>query len=148
MIVSPFINMVLCISQTIFSLRSSCLNIFLTSRIASWILPPRIFIATGLTYALYSALRFLNSNASCLPVFWSRVTRLFSCGYTISQIHKIFFSLSSNVKSGLLDVVVILRLNSKSYTSFAWLFSRTYPLHHFSLYHFKSFSTKLNPFAH
>ena len=120
MIVSPFINMVFCISQTIFSLRSSCLNIFLTSRIASWILPPRTFITTGLTYALHSALRFLNSNATVYPFFSSRlVTRLFSCGYAISQIHKIFFSLSSKVKSDLLDIAVFLRLNSKSYTSFA-----------------------------
>ena len=72
---------------------------------------------------------------------------MFSCGHTLSQIHEIFFSLSSNVKSGLLDVVVFLKLNSKSHTSFAWSFSRTYPLHHFRLYHFMSFSTKLNSFA-
>ena len=72
---------------------------------------------------------------------------VFSCGHAISQIHKIFFSLSSNVKSGLLDVVVFLKLNSKFQTSFACSFSRAYPLHHLCLYHFMSFSTKLNSFA-
>ena len=73
---------------------------------------------------------------------------VFSCGHAISQIHKILFSLSSNVKSGLLDVVAFLKLNSKSHTSFAWSFSRVYPQHHFCLYHFMSFSTKLNSFTH
>ena len=73
---------------------------------------------------------------------------LFLCGHAISKIHKIFFSLSFNVKLNLLDVVVFLKLNSKSHTSFVWSFSRTYPLHHFCLYHFMSFSTKLNSFAH
>ena len=97
------------------------------------------------------ALRSLNSNASCLYFvrFSSRlVTMLFSYGHAISQIHKIFFSLSSNVKPGLLHVAVFLKLNSKSHTSFAWSFFRVYPLHHFCLYYFMSFSTKLNSFAH
>ena len=43
---------------------------------------------------------------------------------------------------------VFLMLNSKSHTSFAWSFSRVYPLHDFCLYHFTSFSTKLNSFAY
>ena len=106
---------------------------------------------TGIIYILYSALRSLNLNANCqyLVRFSSRlVTVLFSCGHAISQIHKISFSLSSNVKSGLLDVVVFLKLYSKSHTSFAWSFSRIYSLHHFCLYHFRSFSINLNFFVH
>ena len=51
-------------------------------------------------------------------------------------------------KSSLLDVVDFLKLNSKSHTNFTWSFPRTYPLRHFCLYHFMSFSTKLNSFAH
>ena len=43
---------------------------------------------------------------------------------------------------------VFLMLNSKFHTSFAWSFSRVYPLHDNCLYHFTSFSTKLNSFAY
>ena len=113
--------------------------------------PPSAPITTGITHILFSALRSLNLNTTCLYFvrFLSRlVTMFFSCGHAISQIHKIFFPLSSNVRSGLLDVVVSLKLKSKSYTSFSWSFSRAYPLHHFCLYHFMSFSTKLDFFAH
>ena len=39
--------------------------------------------------------------------------------------------------------LVFLKLNSKSYTSFAWS-----KLHHFCLYYLMLFSTKLNSFAH
>ena len=141
--------MVLCISPTIFWLKSSCLNVFLTS--CFFDTSTECFYKTGITYILYCSLCSLNSNATCLyfVCFSSHlVTMLFSCGHAISQIHKIFFSLSSNVKSGLLDVVVFLKLNSKSHTSFAWSFSRVYPLHHFCLYHVMSFSTKLNSLAH
>ena len=60
--------------------------------------------------------------SSCL------VTALFSSGRVISQIHKIFFALSSNVKSGLIDVVAFLKWNSNSHTSFAWPFFMTYSL--------------------
>ena len=104
-------------------------------------------------YNIYLVLCSLFSQLKReLPIFvrfFSRlVTMLFSCGHAISQIRKIFFSLPSNVRSGLLDVVVFLPLNSKSHTSLAWSFSKVYALHHFCLYHFMSFSTKLNSFAH
>ena len=121
--------MVFSISLTIFSLKSSCLNIFLTSWVASLIPPPKAPITTSIRF------RSFRSNASCLYfVRFSSlfVTVLFSFRHAISQIHKIFFSLSTNIKSGLLDSVIFLKLYSNSSrTSFAWSFSRTYPLHHF-----------------
>ena len=89
---------------------------------------------------------FSQFKRSCLYFarFSSRlVTMLFSCGHAISQIHKIFFCLTSNVRSSLLDVVVFLKLNSKSHM----VILQGIPLHHFCLYHFMSFSTKLNSFA-
>lgn len=64
---------------------------------------------------------------------------LFSCGYTISQIPKISFSLSSNLKSGLLDVLVFLKLNANSHISFQDIHSTPIffvPLHVF-LYQMK-----------
>ena len=66
---------------------------------------------------------------------------LFSCGHAISQIHMVSFSWSSSIKSGLLDVVVFRKLNSKSQINFACAFSRTCPLNNFSLYHLTSLST-------
>ena len=146
-VVLSSMNMVLCISQTIFSLKSSWLNNFLTSWTVSLVPPPGAPITTGITYILFSAFRFLNSKDSCLYLhrFSSRLVTMLC---SISQIHIIFFSLTSNVKSGLLHIVVFLKLNSKFQTCFSCSFSGTYPLHHFCLYHFMSFSTELNSFAH
>ena len=53
----------------------------------------------------------------------------------MSHIQIFFSSFSSNIRSGLLDVVVFLDLNSKSQMSVALLFSSTVPRSHRSLYH-------------
>ena len=77
-------------------------------------------------------------KASCLYFvnFSSRFVAIFCCcGQAISQIQIFFFSLSSNIRSGLLTVVVFRKLNSKSQTSFLCSFSNTAPHSHRSLYH-------------
>ena len=72
----------------------------------------------------------------------------FSCGYAISHIHIVFAWFSSSIKYDLLDVVVFRKMNSESHNSFAWEFSKTCPLFHFSWYHFTFWSKRFLPFAH
>ena len=82
----------------------------------------------GTIVILYPGLLSLNSNASCryFVTFSFLLDAIFACcGHAISQIQIFFFSLSSNTKSGLLDVVVFHKLNSKSQTNLALLFSKT-----------------------
>ena len=105
----------------------------------------------GTIVILYPCLLSLNSNASCqyLVTFAFLLAAIFACcRHTISQIQIFFLCLSSNIKSGLLDVVVLLKLNSKSYTNLALLFYKTCPLAQFSLYHLVSFPTNWYSFAH
>ena len=70
------------------------------------------------------------------------------CGHAISQIHIFFYSFSFNMRSGLLDVVVFQRLNSKFHNSFALSFSITVPLFHRSSYHIMSVLISSCSFAH
>ena len=53
---------------------------------------------------------------------------MFCCwGHSMSQIHIFFFALYSSVKSGLLAILVLLRWNSKSHTSFPISYSSFLP---------------------
>ena len=127
---SPSINIVFCISATVISANhshSECsLNTLSTRRNISFIPPPRAPITTGTIIVLYPGLLSLNSNASCqyFVTFSFLLAAIFACcRHAISQIQTFFFSLSSNTKSGLLDVAVFRKLNSKSQTNLALLFS-------------------------
>ena len=60
---------------------------------------------------LYSLRLSLISNANCwyfVLLSFILVSMFLSCGHAMSQIQIVFFCLSSNVKSGRLDVVVFL----------------------------------------
>ena len=149
------INIVFCISATVTLANrsgSECLlNTLSTSHNTSFIPPPRAPITMGTIVILYQSLHSLNSNASCqyFVTFTFFLGAIFACcGYPMSQIQIFFLSFSSNTKSGLLDVVDLCTLNSKSQTNLALLFSRTCPLAQFSLYHFVSFPTNSYSFAH
>ena len=87
---------------------------------------------------MYPGLLSLNSYANCVYFgsFSNRSASLFCClGQDISQIQIFFDSLSSKIKSGLQDVFVFRRLNSKSHTSLGLPFSSTVPRSSLSLYH-------------
>ena len=64
----------------------------------------------------------LSRFISWLSVFGylsNLLASMFHCwGHAMSQIHIIFFALSSRVKSGLLAIVVLRRWNSKSHNSY------------------------------
>ena len=67
-------------------------------------------------------------------VFFIRFfSRLCCCEHAISHTKTFSYSLFLSIKSGLLAVVVFLRLKSKSYTSFILSFSNIVPLSHCSL---------------
>ena len=150
----PSINIVFCTSATVTAncSGSACsLNALSTSSNTSLIPPPRAPITTGTIVILYPGLLSLNSNASCqyFVTFSFLLATTFACSrHAISQIQIFFLSLSFNTKSGLLDVVVLRKLNSKSQADVALLFSKTCPLAQFSLYHFVSFPTNPYSFAH
>ena len=61
---------------------------------------------------------------------------------------KFSFASLQSIKSGFLDVVAFRKLNSKSHTSFAWEFSKSYPLFHFSWHYFTFWSNRFCSFAH
>ena len=112
---SPSVNIVFCISATIISANhshSECsLNTLSTSCNTCFIPPSRAPITMGTIVILYPGLLSLNSNASCqyFATFSFLLAAIFvCCRHAISQIQIFFFSLSSNTKSGLLDVVVLL----------------------------------------
>ena len=154
-ILSLSINIVFCIFATVVSANrsgSECLlNSLCASHNTSFIPPPRAPITMGTIIILYPGLLSLNSNASrqYFVTFSFLLAAIFAwCGHAISQIQTFFLSLSSNIKSGLLDVVVSRKLDSKSQTNLALLFSKICPLTQFSLYHFVFFPTNPYSFAH
>ena len=69
-----------------------------------------------------------------------------ACHITNPNLFPFFFSF--NIRSGLIGVVVLFKLNSKFQTNLALLFSKTCPLTQFSLYHFFPFPTNPYAFAH
>ena len=146
------ISIVFCISATVTSANRSgsefSLNTLFTSLNNSFIPPPRAPITMETIVMLHPGLLSLNSNASYryFATFSFLLAAIFACcGHAISQIQIFFLSLSSNTRSGLLDVVVLRKLNSKFQTNLALLFSKTCPLTQFSLYHFVSFPA--NPYS-
>ena len=56
--------------------------------------------------------------------------------------------MTSSIKSGLLDVVVFCKLNSKCNTRFAWDFTKTCLLFHFSWHHITLRPNRVCSFAH
>ena len=139
--VSLSISIVFCISQIVFCLISLFSKIIPKSFAIGHIPPPMAPIIKGTTMTLYPAGLSLVSKASCqyFVNFLSCLVAIFCCcGQAISQIQIFFFSLSSSIKSGLLAIVVFLRLNSKSQTSFPRSFSSTAPHSHRSLYQITS----------
>ena len=150
-VLSLSINIVFCIS-----LAACFANLFMfktidNSTIALFIPPPNAPIINGITIILYPGLLSLNSYANCVYFanFTNHFVSMFCCwGQAISQIQIFFDFLSSKIKSGLLDIFVFHRLNSKSHTSLALPFSSTVPHSHLSLYHTVSSPISSYSFAH
>ena len=133
--------MVFCISPAVLTTNSCFVSRLVISFIVSFIPAPRVPIITGIIVILYPSLFSLVSTASCRY----RVSVSFhfaSIRHAMSQIQVCFSSFVSSIKSDLLAVSVFCRLNWKSQTSFALLFSKTIPCSHCFLYH--TVSTPIN----
>ena len=137
-VLSLSINIVFCISPATCFANLFLFKTFDNSTITLFIPPPNALIINSITVILYPGLLSLNSYANYVYFvsFSNRFASMFCCwGQVISQFQIFFDSLSSKIKSGLLDVFVFGRLNSKSHNSLALPFSSTVPRSHLSLYH-------------
>ena len=112
-VLSLSINIVFCTSPATCFASSFLFKTFNNSTIALFIPPPNAPIINGITVILHPGLLSLNSYANCVYFvsFSNHFASMLCCwGQAISQIQISFDSLSSKIKSGLLDVFVFHRL--------------------------------------
>ena len=150
MIVSLSIKIVFCISVTILSHKSSFSNTFSSSFNITLIPPPKALITSGSTLTLNPGLLTLSYFECKLPVIGSLFQSLLFYIVFLQTCHITYpygFRLLL-FKHQIWPSRCCRKLNSKSHTSFAWEFSKTCPLFHFSWYHFTFWSNRFCSFAY